>query len=364
MIADTFYNSTGTGITDTEPLSCHTVNKCLTTGCTVERNVSDDNVFICRKMCILRRINNNFTTGKSFSKVVITVTAKFKSQSLRNKRTKALAACALAFYHIAVFCKAVLILSGNFCTKQSTKGTVDVADLNLDGFLFTFLKCRSELLKQYLFIQCLIEVKGVCLLLIKNCFGMVCNIRIVKDVGNIDVCGKSFQMLLFLKEIGTSHKLIHTANAELAHIFTQLLRDKSHKVNDIFRLSCKTLTKLGILGCNTNRTGIQVADTHHDTSHGYKRSGCKTEFFRTKDGCNGNITAAHQFSVCLDPDLVTKSVHNQGLMGFCKTKLPRKTGIVNGGLRSSTRTTVITGNQDDLCTGLGNTCCDRTNTCF
>ena len=121
---------------------------------------------------------------------------------------------------------------------------------------------------------------------------------------------QSLQMLLFLKEIGTSHKLIHTADAELAHIFTQLLRNKSHKVNDIFRLSGKTLTKLRILGCNTNRTGIQVADTHHDASHGNKRSGCKTEFFRTKDGCDGNITAAHELSVCLDPNLVTKAVHN------------------------------------------------------
>ena len=121
---------------------------------------------------------------------------------------------------------------------------------------------------------------------------------------------QSLQMLLFLKEIGTSHKLIHTADTELTHIFTQLLCNKSHKVNDIFRFSGKTLTKLRILGCDTNRAGIQVADTHHDASHGYKRSGCKTEFFRTKDGCNGNITAAHQFSVCLDPDLVTKAVHN------------------------------------------------------
>ena len=171
-------------------------------------------------------------------------------------------------------------------------------------------------------------------------------------------------MILLLQQIRTSYQFIHTADAQFTHIFTQLLRNKSHKVDDIFRFAGKPLTKLRILGCNTNRTGIQVADTHHDTSHGYKRSSCKTELLCAQDGCNCNITATHQFTIRLNTDFVTQSIHNQGLVGFCKTKLPRKTGIVNGGLRSSTRTTVITGNQDDLCTGLGNTGRNRADTCF
>ena len=120
MIADTFYNSACTGVTDTEPLSCHTVNERLTTGCTIERHISDDDVFICCKVCILRRINNNFTTGKPLAKIIVAVTAKCKRQSLRDKGTKALTACALTFYYIAVFSKAVLILSGDFRTKRLT----------------------------------------------------------------------------------------------------------------------------------------------------------------------------------------------------------------------------------------------------
>ena len=191
MIADTFHNCTGTGVTDTEPFSRHTVDECLTTGCTIERHISDNDVFICCKSCILRRINNNLSSGKSLAKVIVAVSAKRKRQSFRDKGAEALSSCALAFYHIAVFRKAVLILSGDFRTKQSTKGTVDVADLNLDGFLSALLQCRSKLFEKNLFIQSLIQFKGIDLLLIKNSLLMIRCIRIIKDIGNINVLRNS-----------------------------------------------------------------------------------------------------------------------------------------------------------------------------
>ena len=76
--------------------------------------------------------------------------------------------------------------------------------------------------------------------------------------------------------------------------------------------------------------GILMADTHHDATHGNQRSRCKTELLRTEDGCDGNITAAHQLTVGLDSDLVTKSVLHQCLVCFRKTEFPGKSGVVNG----------------------------------
>ena len=121
MIADTFYNSACAGVTDTEPLSCHTVDERLTTGCTIERHISDNDIFICCKVCILRRINNNFTTGKPLAKIIVAVTAKCKRQSLRNKGTKALAACALTMNDKGIVFQGIIIFPGNFCTEQRTQ---------------------------------------------------------------------------------------------------------------------------------------------------------------------------------------------------------------------------------------------------
>ena len=48
-------------------------------------------------------------------------------------------------------------------------------------------------------------------------------------------------------------------------------------------------------------------------------------------------------------------------MCFRKSKLPGKSCIVDGASWSSSCTSVITGNQDNLCASLGNTCCYSTN---
>ena len=157
-------------------------------------------------------------------------------------------------------------------------------------------------------------------------------------------------------------QLIHSPYTKLCHIFPQLLCDKVHEVDHILRLSSEILTKLRILGSHTHRTCVQIADSHHDTSHGYQGCCRKAEFLCTKDRCDSYVTAAHQLTVCLDPYLITKSVHDQRLVCLCKSKLPGKSCIVNGVPRCRTGTAVITGDQDNLCTGLCNTGCNSTNT--
>ena len=129
--------------------------------------------------------------------------------------------------------------------------------------------------------------------------------------------------------------------AKTCHVFSQFLSNKLHEVFNVFRFSAEAFAKLRILCCHTYRTGIQVADTHHDTAHGYKRCCRKAKFLRTKKCCDRNVTAAHQLTICLNTDTVTQSVHDQGLMCLCKTKLPRKSRIVDGTSRSCTGTTVI-----------------------
>ena len=153
-------------------------------------------------------------------------------------------------------------------------------------------------------------------------------------------------------------------DTKLCHIFTHFFCNKAHEVFDIFRFAAETLTKLRILGCDTNRTSIQIADTHHHTAHRYKRCCCKAIFLSTQKCCDHNVTTAHQLTVRLDDDLISQSVHDQCLVCLGKTKLPRKTCIVDGVTRCSSCTAVITGNKDYLCTGFCHTCCNCSDTGF
>ena len=164
------------------------------------------------------------------------------------------------------------------------------------------------------------------------------------------------------KKVCTAYHLINGGNTKACHVLSQLLCDKAHEVLHILRFSAESLTKLRILGSHTNRTGIQVADSHHHAAHSYKRCCCKTEFLCTEKCCNGNVPTAHQLTVCLDTYTVTKSVHDQCLMCFCKSKLPWKSCIMDGASWRCSCTSVISGDQNSLCSGLCNTGGYSTNT--
>ena len=171
-------------------------------------------------------------------------------------------------------------------------------------------------------------------------------------------------MFFFLQQFAVSNHLVYGAESKFCHVFTQFLCDEPHEVFHVFRFAAETFSQLRILCCHADRTGIQVADTHHHTSHCNQRCGCETEFFCSKQCGDRYVTSAHQFSVCLNADFVSKSVHDQRLMGFCKSELPRKSGIVDGTSWCSSGTSVITGDQHDLCSCFCNTGCNRSDTCF
>ena len=151
---------------------------------------------------------------------------------------------------------------------------------------------------------------------------------------------------------------------QFCHVFTQILSDKFHKVLHIFRFAFESLAQFRILCCHTHRTGIQITYTHHHASHGYQWCGGKTKFLCTQNGCDGNITTAHQLTVCLDTDFISQTIHDQCLVCFGKSQLPWKSCIVDRTSRCCTGTSVITGDQDNLCTGFRYTGCNRTYPCF
>ena len=81
MITDPFYNCCCSGVTDTETFACHTIDIGFSACCTIKRYVTNNNIFISFKFHTSRRINDQFTTGKSFTKIIIAVTGQFQCQT-------------------------------------------------------------------------------------------------------------------------------------------------------------------------------------------------------------------------------------------------------------------------------------------
>ncbi len=130
----------------------------------------------------------------------------------------------------------------------------------------------------------------------------------MQNPAQIDLFLTLGQIVPYTQQIAAPDKLIDGTDPKLRHNFTQFLRDKFHKVYDIFRFSVKTGAQLWILRCNACRTGIQVADTHHDAAHRYQRRGCKSKLFGSKQRRDRHIASGHQLTVCLNPHFITKAV--------------------------------------------------------
>ncbi len=46
---------------------------------------------------------------------------------------------------------------------------------------------------------------------------------------------------------------------------------KGHEVDDMFRVARKLLAQFRVLGGDANRTGVHVANPHHDAAQGNER---------------------------------------------------------------------------------------------
>ena len=130
MFTDTFYNSIGTGVTNCKTFTGNTIDKRIATGCTIQSNVTDDDIFFWFVCSFFRNPDDQLTTGKSFSEVIVTVTGQIQCKTFRNKCTKALSTCSMAVDHYCVIRQPCSGLSGDLRTKDRTESTVCIGNIH------------------------------------------------------------------------------------------------------------------------------------------------------------------------------------------------------------------------------------------
>src|SRR5439155_20422996 len=122
--------------------------------------------------------------------------------------------------------------------------------------------------------------------------------RLIKNIGEVE------SPVLPMRDgfgrfeaVRPSEHVIDSAETQLGHDFAKLLGDKSHKVHDIICAAAKKFPQARVLRGNANRTGIQVADPHHDTAHRNQRRRGKTEFFRTEQSGYSDVATRLELAV-------------------------------------------------------------------
>ena len=106
--------------------------------------VTGDDILFCFVSSVLRREDNQFSTGKSFSIIIVGITAQAQCQSFRDKCPEALSAGTGTVDGNSVFRQSVFVLTGDLCTEDRTEGTVGVADFQIQrsfrSLLYGFLQ--------------------------------------------------------------------------------------------------------------------------------------------------------------------------------------------------------------------------------
>ena len=182
MITNTFYNCFCARVSDCKTLTCHTIDKSFTTGCSVKCNISYYNILFVFKCNTLRWIHDQFSAWETFTKIIIAVSYKFQCQTLWNKCTKWLTTCSGTFDHITIFLYAFRISSCNFWSENCSKCTVGVRDIDFQASLLMLFKCRKQFFYKDSFVQRLLQFEIINLLWIISHWCLCSLIRVLQDL--------------------------------------------------------------------------------------------------------------------------------------------------------------------------------------
>ena len=256
----------------------------------------------------------------------------------------------------------VAITAGDFARQHGAAGAVDVDDGRLDLNLLALFEGRLGLFDQ-LVVECLLEAMVLAFGMATRHLGR--DVRLVEDLGEVQALRLPvFDTGTHVEQIGTADQIVELADAELSHDFACFFGNEEEVIHDVFRLAGEALTEHRILGGDADRAGVQVALAHHDAAFDDQRRGGETELIGTEQRADNDVAAGLHLTVDLDADTRTQAVQHQGLLGFGQTEFPRRTGVLDGGLRRSARTAVEAGDHDVIGLGLGDTGCHRTDTDF
>ena len=253
------------------------------------------------------------------------------------------------------------IAAGDFAAQNGANNAVSILNRQGDAHgLFVFQIAVAN-------IQQLTHIEGffqlVVLLFGANLASAGLHLGLIQQRGQIQIFVLPVTSLFRLRNehLGATHHLVDGAEAQHGHVFTHLLRDKAHVVNDVFRLAAEVLAQRRVLGSNTHGAGVQVTYAHHHAANGNQGRGGKAVLLCTQQGGDDYVATGEQLAVGFQGDAVTQVVQKQGLMGLHQAQLPGQTCVVDRGARGRTGTTVVAANEHNVGAGLNYACSNGTN---
>ena len=138
VIADSFNDSMGATVPHAESFCCAASEEGFTTGCTVKYDITNDDVFFGSKATDFRWIDNDSSSGKPFSYIVIRITFEFDRNSFGEECSDALTGRAIELDVDRTIGQAIRTpLLGDVVAENGADGAVSIYDWKFDVYLRT-----------------------------------------------------------------------------------------------------------------------------------------------------------------------------------------------------------------------------------
>jgi hypothetical protein len=154
-------------------------------------------------------------------------------------------------------------------------------------------------------------------------------------------------------------RLVEGAEAQLRQELADLLGDVLEERDHELRLAAEAAPQDGVLGGHADRTGVEVADAHHDAAADDQGGGREAVLLGPQQGRDHHVAAGLQLAVGLHHDPVAQAVDQQGLLGLGQAELPGAAGVLERGQRGRAGAAVVPGDQHHVGVRLGHARCDR-----
>ena len=120
------------------------------------------------------------------------------------------------------------------------------------------------------------------------------------------------------EQVDSADQLFEAPHPQLGQPLAGFRCHESKEVHHALDVPGKVrLTELGILGCYTGRTVVEMANAQVLATHSDHGRGTKTETLGAQNGRLDPIKAGLHTPVCLHPHLAAQTVAAERLMHFC-----------------------------------------------
>ena len=114
-----------------------------------------------------------------------------------------------------------------------------------------------------------------------------------------------------------------------------------------------------ILRRHAHRTGVEVADPHHNAAHRNQRRSREAKFLSPQQRGDNHIAPGLELAIGLHDDAAAQVVEHQRLMRLGQPQLPRQASVLDRGLRRGSGAAVVARNQHHVRVALGHSRGDR-----